>query len=73
MDHDRLSGDKNARNIYNDIGFSSIGIGIIINYSLLVEPTPSSGKNVLKFGFENRRKIISAVCFLFSRVRVSLF
>jgi hypothetical protein len=45
--HDRLSGDKNARKSYNDIGFNSIGIDIIINYYVLVEPTIGSEKNVL--------------------------
>jgi len=37
--HYRLSEDKNARKTYNDSGFSSIGIDIIINYSILVELT----------------------------------
>jgi hypothetical protein len=45
--HYRLSEDKNARKIYNDSGFSFIGIDIIINYSVLVEPTIGSEKNVL--------------------------
>ena len=47
MAHYRLSGDENARKIYNDSGFSSIGIDIIINYSVLVEPTTGTEKNVL--------------------------
>jgi len=47
MVHDRLSGDKNARKIYNDIGFSSIVVDIVINYSILVEPVLCSGKEVL--------------------------
>jgi hypothetical protein len=38
---------KNARKIYNAIGFSSIIVDIFINYSLLVGPSSGSGEEVL--------------------------
>ncbi len=47
MVHNRLSGIKNARKIYNDLGFSSIVVDMVISYSVLVESTLGSGKKVL--------------------------
>jgi len=40
--HDIFSGDKNARKIYNDTGFISFLVDIVIKYSVLVEVAPDS-------------------------------
>ncbi|AAM03800.1 predicted protein [Methanosarcina acetivorans C2A] len=62
---DTLYGDKNARNIYNDIDFCFILVNLVIHCSVFVEPVQNSGVKSFVIVCEIRYKIILAVFFLF--------